>query len=96
MESQFMKTARELLVKYYSKIKPIEYDETFVVWFCKTLQNWKVLLATTKQDGMYFEVTHNGDTGEIYLDAYVKKENVVFPGSKTAGTYANQQLLIEA
>ena len=54
----------------------IRKDEVYVVWFCKTLQNWKCLLSTTLSDGMYYEVTHNGDRKETYLDAYKKWENV--------------------
>lgn len=52
-------------------------DEVYVVWFCKTLQNWKALLSTTLPDQMYYEVTYNGDKQEIYLDAYKKFENVL-------------------
>lgn len=51
-------------------------DEVYVVWFSKTLQNWKALVSTTLPDGMYYEVTHNGDKGETYLDAYKKFDNV--------------------
>lgn len=54
-------------------------DDVYVVWFCKTLQNWKALLSTTLPDQMYYEVTCNGDTSEIYLDAYRKTENVTYP-----------------
>lgn len=50
-------------------------DNVFVVWFCKTLQNWKALVSTTLPDGMYYEVTYNGDKKEVYLDAYKKFEN---------------------
>ena len=53
--------------------------DVFVVWFCKTLQNWKCLLSTTVPDGMYYEVTYNGDKGEAYLDAYKKWQNVRIP-----------------
>lgn len=49
-------------------------DNVFVVWFCKTLQNWKALVSTTLPDGMYYEVTYNGDKKEVYLDAYKKFE----------------------
>lgn len=49
--------------------------EVYVVWYCKTLQNWKALLSTTLYDGMYYELTLNGDKEEIYLDAYKKFEN---------------------
>lgn len=49
--------------------------EVFVVWSCKTLQNNKALVSTTLRDGMYYEVTYNGDKQEFYLDAYKKFEN---------------------
>lgn len=54
-------------------------DEVYVVWFCKTLQNWKALLSTTLPDGMYYEVTFDGDKQQAYLDAYKKFDNVVYP-----------------
>ena len=53
----------------------IELHDVYVVWFCKTLQNWKCLLSTNLSDGMYYEVTFNGDKQELYLDAYKKFEN---------------------
>jgi len=55
--------------------------EVYVVWFCKTLQNWKALVSTTLPDQMYYEVTHNGDEGVTYLDAYKKFNNVVIQDS---------------
>jgi hypothetical protein len=45
------------------------------VWLCKILQNNKALLSTTLPDGMYYEVTYNGDKQEFYVDAYQKVEN---------------------
>jgi hypothetical protein len=53
----------------------ITEDDVFIVWFSKTLQNWKALVSTTISDGMYYEVTYNGDKKETYLDAYKKWEN---------------------
>lgn len=53
----------------------ITLDDVYVVWFSKTLQNFKALVSTTISDGMYYEVTYNGDKEEIYLDAYKKWEN---------------------
>lgn len=53
-------------------------DDVYVVWQSKILQNWKALLSTTLPDGMYYECTYNGDTNEIYLDAYKKFENKAF------------------
>lgn len=48
----------------------------YIVWFCKTLQNFKVLLSTTLPDGMYYEVTFDGDKNKYYLDAYKKWKNI--------------------
>jgi hypothetical protein len=54
-------------------------DQVYIVWFAKTLQNWKALVSTNINDGMYYEVTHNGDNGDTYLDAYKKFDNVCVP-----------------
>lgn len=78
-DSEFLSKAASLVTEYTdehldkSDEKP-EYS-VFVVWYCKTLQNFKALLSTTLFDGMYYEVTYNGDKNEMYLDAYKKFEN---------------------
>jgi len=80
-----LERAKMLVVDYFnSRVektdgKAITVDDVFVVWFCKTLQNWKALVSTTVHDGMYYEITHNGDKGETYVDAYKKWENVCIP-----------------
>ena len=53
-----------------------EFD-LFIVWKAKALQNWKYLISSTLQDGMYYELTFNGNKQEWYLDAYQKVENRV-------------------
>ena len=53
----------------------IAEENVFIVWSCKTLQNNKALVSTTLCDGMYYELTYNGDKKEVYLDAYKKFEN---------------------
>ena len=55
--------------------KQITEDDVFIVWMCKTLQNSKALASTTLFDGMYYELTYNGNKGELYVDAYKKWEN---------------------
>lgn len=50
-------------------------EDIYVVWLCKTLQNSKALLSTTLPDGMYYEITYNGDKQEMYVDAYKKVDN---------------------
>ena len=80
-EREFIKIVREEVAKYTNELldksdnKQITEDDVFIVWNCKTLQNNKALASTTLFDGMYYEVTYNGDKNEIYFDAYKKWEN---------------------
>lgn len=73
--------ARRIIMNYFNDNvdvtdgKRLTMDDVFVVWFAKTLQNWKCLVSTTVPDGMYYEVTHNGDKNETYVDVYKKWEN---------------------
>ena len=54
----------------------ITIEDTYVVWACKTLQNYKALLSTTVDgDGVYVEYTYNGDKHELYEDVYAKVQN---------------------
>lgn len=54
---------------------PFNDDTVYTVWTCKTLKNWKALISTNLHDGMYYECTYNGETQEMYLDAYKKFQN---------------------
>ena len=56
----------------------ITTEDVFVVWYCKTLQNHKALLSTNVSDGMYYEMTFNGDKSQLYMDAYKKWQNICF------------------
>lgn len=77
----YQEIAKEIVLNYANKHidktddVQITLDDVYIVWFCKTLQNWKALVSTTLPDGMYYEVTYNGDKKEVYLDAYKKFEN---------------------
>lgn len=55
------------------------FEVLYIVWQCKVLQNWKFLTSTDLPDGMYYELTFNGDRNEWYLDAYKKFENRCIP-----------------
>lgn len=80
-EKKFFKLVKKLVADYTNEHldksdgKQITTDDVYVVWYCKTLQNWKALASTTLFDGMYYELTLNGDKQELYLDAYKKFEN---------------------
>lgn len=81
---KFIKLCKQKVVSYTndhldrSDNKVITENDVFVVWSCKTLQNNKALLSTTLFDGMYYELTYNGDKEQLYLDAYKKFENKCF------------------
>jgi outer membrane protein assembly factor BamB len=82
----FIIKCKTVVVNYFNSRKDvtdkngkINENDVFVVWSCKTLQNNKALLSTTVRDGMYYEITYNGDKQECYLDAYKKWDNITFP-----------------
>ena len=59
----------------------IATDDVFIVWFSKTLQNWKTICSFhPKIDGnsVIAEVTYNGDQLEAYVDVYIKEFNGVY------------------
>lgn len=75
----FFDFARATIVDYYKQqgLSITEYD-VFIVWYCKTLQNFKAIASTTRTDERLFEVTWNGDKNEGYLDTYIKAQNTVY------------------
>lgn len=79
--NDFEKLCIKTIVDYFNNRVEITDDmkiseeDVFIVWSCKTLQNNKAMVSTTISDGMYYELTYNGDKKELYLDAYKKWEN---------------------
>lgn len=76
----FQDTARAMVVDYINSHHDeheITMDRVYVVWFSKTLENWKALLSTDIPDGRYYELTHNGSKHETYFDVYQKLDNLV-------------------
>lgn len=82
--TEFIEKAKELVANYTNEhsdisdgeerlIKP---EDVYIVWSSKVLQNSKALLSTLLFDGMYYEITLNGDKGHIYFDAYKKFQNI--------------------
>lgn len=80
MEAQdFLPKCKQMVADYANEqtvIQVVLPEDVYVVWYCKTLQNAKALLSTPIPDGMYYEVTLNGNTNDMYLDAYMKVKNL--------------------
>lgn len=78
---EFQDICRGKLVDWFNSHRENKIDKsnTFIVWSCKTLQNYK-LLASTNQAGdtTYAEYTYNGDKQELYEDVYVKETNTKY------------------
>lgn len=66
---------KDYIDEHLDKSDEKPFYEVYIVWSCKILQNNKALISSSLPDGMYYEVTYNGDKNEIYLDAYKKFEN---------------------
>lgn len=74
----FQDICKRKLVEWYNVLMPtkISLDNVFIVWSCKTLQNYKCLASTTVDgDSIYAEYTYNGDKQELYEDVYKKLTN---------------------
>lgn len=80
MDDRALQIARDYILEHLDKSDPIPTFEVYFVWKVKALQNWKYLISSTLRDGMYYELTYNGDKEEWYLDAYKKFENRVVKG----------------
>lgn len=85
---EMMNTAKQIVVDYFNAHRDVtdDYiltrDNVFIVWFSKTLQNWKALVSTEVSDGIYYEITHDGDRKQTYVDVYKKWENYTVKDSE--------------
>ena len=80
MDQKALDLVGEYILNHLDKSDTQPTFEVYIVWKCKALQNWKYLISSTLYDGMYYELTYNGDKNEWYLDAYKKFENQVIKG----------------
>ena len=78
--AHFESVCKKKLVDWYHKNKPgveIDLSNVFVVWACKTLQNYKCLASTTiSGDGIYAEYTYNGDKQELYPGGFTVENSL--------------------
>ena len=80
MDNKALEIVRNYITEHLDKSDPAVEFEVYTVWKVKALQNWKYLVSSTLFDGMYYELTYNGDKQEWYLDAFKKFENRVIKG----------------
>lgn len=77
----FLKRAKVAVVHAYNRNSPqadqveLTVDDIYIVWFSKTLKNWKALLSNSVETDMYYEVTYDGDKHTAYVDTYHKIHN---------------------
>lgn len=74
LQEKAIEAARKVLIENLGH-QTINSEDMFIVWFCKTLQNWKAIVSGRTIEG-FIEVTHNGDRNETYVDVYYKTKNV--------------------
>lgn len=79
----YLMQAKQIVIDHYAergtKLTP---NNVYIVWFVKTLQHWKSVLSTTQPDDRIFELTHNGDKNETYVDMYIKATNYAVSDDK--------------
>ena len=60
METKAIILVARYIKEHLDKSDGEVYFDVYTVWKCKTLQNWKFLISSSLNDGMYYEVTYNG------------------------------------
>lgn len=77
MDNKALSIVKDYILDHLDKTDETTDFGVYTVWKAKVLQNWKYLISSTLLDGMYYELTFNGDKSEWYLDAYKKFDNKV-------------------
>ena len=74
---------KNALIKFLAETynESLTIKDLHLVWFSKTLQNYKCVIVDLNENQRYYECTYNGDKKEIYLDVYNKEYNVVIDSS---------------
>ena len=79
---RFLMTAKKVAAANYNASRvadrgsDITPDQTYIVWFTKTLGNWKAIVASPAARGLLWEISCNGHKKECYVDVYKKLNNV--------------------
>lgn len=82
MDNTVIKLTRDYIISQLEKDKINQEFEVYIVWKCKTLQNWKYLTASTINDGKYYELTFDGNNKKWYFDEYLKVNQEIYTVGK--------------
>jgi hypothetical protein len=52
--------------------EPVTTEAIKLVWFTKTLNNWKAMVADIRPNGYFYEVTYSGEYQDTNIDVYKK------------------------
>ena len=72
MDNQALRIVKDYIEKHLDKSDGKISFDVYIVWKAKILQNWKYLISTSMPDGMYYEMTYDGDKERWYMDVYQK------------------------
>ena len=64
MDNKALDIVRSYIMEHLDKSDEKPEFDLYIVLKCKTLQNWKYMISSTLHDGVYYEVTFNGDKNE--------------------------------
>ena len=64
------------------KHAPVTLEDVYVVTYTYILGNFKAMVATTRKDNLYYEVTYDVVKNRAYLDVYKKCANRVTSDQK--------------
>ena len=82
---QYLLQAKALVVQNYnehrdpSRSPELSMDSVYIIWFAKTLGNWKAVIASSVARGLLWEASFNGQKNEAYLDVYRKLNHTKIP-----------------
>lgn len=86
----FLDYCKKRIKIYYLDYQALPIDRDIkLVWFCKTIQNFKAIMFVPpmqgKQDdkpitinGKFIECSYNGDKDELYMDIYEKQNKKIY------------------
>jgi hypothetical protein len=79
---RFLLMAKRVVVDNYnthrdeSRSPELTMDAVYIVWFAKTMGNWKAVVSSPTARGLLWEVTYNGHRQDAYIEIYKKLNNV--------------------